>query len=620
MSSMPLPAPLQAWASWLSWFSPELVAQIGPLLIRMHPMLGRLSGQRQGPPHEPDGLGDLQRRGSYERLLPSEWLLASEIPDEFLRRAASAEHLFLAPRPRAQRADPLVLALFDTGPWQLGAPRLAQMALWILLARRAQEAGGQLRWGSLQRPGEWHGAESVDDLRRFLTARCFEPAAADQWPRWTQWLDQQAVRAGECWWVGHHPQAGATPGGRAPTHAVQIRRDLVGEALEVLWRSGASLRTQQLSLPLAHAGAMLLKGRFTHEIAHPGPRAVTSDKLSLRFAPIIAEQGYRVAVPLLDERGVMVFQLTAAVHAARHTPRRQNWSKGLHPLAAAFSGKVFGAVLNGPESLQFWQIAGMGLRDKPPREQFESPPGRGTLLPMRWAREGQQVGAYVIDAAGRLVLWSDQVPQATAPSPAPPEVLDTAVLAMATVEGLRIVYVCRHAGRVWLRFAGRHRRAAFQSVVNLAPDPGADDARAFLAAAGRWAIASGGLALRMSASDGAESWRIYESPTTSEDAWSAALARGQRAVGLVKRQRTSGYGLVVLSHQRRQLWMQSPSEQTLLWESVAPIERVSVCPCSGVVAMLTSERTLHVWSSQVEGMVLTVQATGEVQRAGDAHG
>ena len=141
---MPLPAALQAWHPWLSWFTPELAAAMGDVLRRMHPLLGRFQGRRQGGVAEPDGVEDLRRRGSYERLLSSEWLLATELPDEFLRRAAGGEHLFLVPRPRAMQADKLIVAIFDAGPWQLGAPRLAHIALWILLARRAEEAGGAM--------------------------------------------------------------------------------------------------------------------------------------------------------------------------------------------------------------------------------------------------------------------------------------------------------------------------------------------------------------------------------------------------------------------------------------------------------------------------------------------
>ncbi len=43
----------------------------------------------------PDGYDGIGRRGSYDRLLASEWLIHDELPDEFLRRVVSGEHAFL---------------------------------------------------------------------------------------------------------------------------------------------------------------------------------------------------------------------------------------------------------------------------------------------------------------------------------------------------------------------------------------------------------------------------------------------------------------------------------------------------------------------------------------------
>ena len=63
--------------------------------------------------------------------------------------ATRIEHLFLSPRREVRKADARIVALFDTGPAQLGAPRLVQIALWILLARRAEAAGLEFRWGTL---------------------------------------------------------------------------------------------------------------------------------------------------------------------------------------------------------------------------------------------------------------------------------------------------------------------------------------------------------------------------------------------------------------------------------------------------------------------------------------
>ena len=147
---MQLPEALQPWRQWLEWFAPQHLPLFADLLGRLNPVLGPLRGRQQGGVPEPDGVGDLQRRGPYERLLSSEWLLADEVPDEFMRRAVGGEHMFLAPQYRAREANRLIVVLFDAGPLQWGAARLVHIALLMLLARRAEEAGAQLRWGILQ--------------------------------------------------------------------------------------------------------------------------------------------------------------------------------------------------------------------------------------------------------------------------------------------------------------------------------------------------------------------------------------------------------------------------------------------------------------------------------------
>jgi hypothetical protein len=89
-----LPDALAAWGLWLSWMQADLVDELGHMLQRLDSFVGPFQTRRDTGQQEPEGLGDLARRGSYDRLLSTEWLMASDFPDEFLRRAANAEHLF----------------------------------------------------------------------------------------------------------------------------------------------------------------------------------------------------------------------------------------------------------------------------------------------------------------------------------------------------------------------------------------------------------------------------------------------------------------------------------------------------------------------------------------------
>ncbi|MDQ1428337.1 MAG: hypothetical protein QOK39_1813, partial [Acidimicrobiaceae bacterium] len=123
---------------------------------------------------EPDGFDGLERHGSLDRLLPSEWLLAAEAPDEFIYRYEHRELAYLRLNTTVPQRPHTALVLFDTGPDQLGRPRVAQLATLVVLARRAAAAGALLSWGTLHAPGRYAAAGN-DTLKRFLGARTFFP-------------------------------------------------------------------------------------------------------------------------------------------------------------------------------------------------------------------------------------------------------------------------------------------------------------------------------------------------------------------------------------------------------------------------------------------------------------
>jgi len=196
-----------------------------------------------------------------------------------------------------------------------------------------------------------------------------------------------------------------------------------------------------------------------------------------------------------------------------------------------------------------------------------------------------------------------------------PQLVDKNVLAMAAIVGLRMVYVSRDAGRIWVRFAGTVKSGMNQHTVNLWLDP-SPDTKAFIAGGARWHYGFGGVAVRVSAGDDVEGWRVFEErPGSQSDpsSWEARLAAGECAVGLVRLHDKPGYALVVQSANRRQIRLESPKQTSLVWQTAEPIERVSVCPNSALVAMLTRERTLHVWSPREQGLSLTVHSSGSAE-------
>jgi len=139
----PLPAALTRWEESLAGLSAEVARAAGPMLPMLDELIGRLErhGSESG---EPDGYDGTTNRGEFGRLLMDEWLLAQELPDEFVRRAAEQELSYLRVARRAEAPRGRVVALVDTGPEQLGVGRLVQLAALVVLHRRATEAGAEL--------------------------------------------------------------------------------------------------------------------------------------------------------------------------------------------------------------------------------------------------------------------------------------------------------------------------------------------------------------------------------------------------------------------------------------------------------------------------------------------
>src|ERR1041385_9065367 len=147
---MNLPPSLAPWAGYLQIFPGEVSLALGPIIQRVSMLIGSpqpLLNEKEG---EPDGFDGLNRRGTYERLLLSEWMLADELEDEFMRRAVMGEHLFLNRARSSPVGTRASLALFDAGPSQLGSPCIAHIAALIVLANRADTARSTFSWGVLQ--------------------------------------------------------------------------------------------------------------------------------------------------------------------------------------------------------------------------------------------------------------------------------------------------------------------------------------------------------------------------------------------------------------------------------------------------------------------------------------
>ncbi len=172
-----LPPELAPWAPLLAALAPDLQPEVGRLARRIEAAIGPLRPRRPEPGGEPDGYRGIDRRGPYDRLLLSEWAYLDEVPDEFIRRAASREQAYYQLDHRSPRGGMSCHAVFDAGPGSVGLPRIVHVAMLVVLARRATEAGAEFSFRVAQRPTLVHRQVSGTTLRAVLASRSAQPFA-----------------------------------------------------------------------------------------------------------------------------------------------------------------------------------------------------------------------------------------------------------------------------------------------------------------------------------------------------------------------------------------------------------------------------------------------------------
>ncbi|MEN6626622.1 MAG: hypothetical protein ABFD69_10380 [Candidatus Sumerlaeia bacterium] len=212
---MQLPRNLTAWAEALNLFPRDVALGIGGLARRLAPAFRALRETPILGREEPDGYAGLHRRGPLDRLIPSELVWADEMPEEFERRAVMGEQLFFRRKMLDKAGSIKSIALFDAGPGQLGAPRIAQIAVLILLERRARAAGADFGFGILQNPRAGLKDElTVASIESLLRARSAREVDDELLQSWNEILPSPPERRPDLWIVGENPAApGERPAG-----------------------------------------------------------------------------------------------------------------------------------------------------------------------------------------------------------------------------------------------------------------------------------------------------------------------------------------------------------------------------------------------------------------------
>ncbi len=347
-----LPPALLPWARQLQLLARPLADALAPLLQQLDRLVGPATiNEATG---EPDGLSGLARSGIPERLLPGEWLLAEEYPEEFERRAVMGEQLYYEQRQIARGSARAIYLLLDAGPQQIGAPRLLHLLLLLLLARRAEAVGATLHWGLLQRPEQgWQQEVNVATLTaNFLRAAGLMPVTADQLGLWRAALAERQA-AEECWLAASRYDAAPfreafTP---LPLHCITIdpSYDLAADRLLVAVTPPppARSRSDEFPLPPAALVKQVLRNPFQ---ASPKLLTHSAGPLTVDSQVMFVDHGNRVVLNLADGRLVM--------YSVPGSPRADTGS----PIYRRASGQIVAAQGGGRRCLMTLELVRGVLR------------------------------------------------------------------------------------------------------------------------------------------------------------------------------------------------------------------------------------------------------------------
>lgn len=281
--SIKLPHKLAPWESQLRIFPEETALALGALVQRVAALLGPFPHHHVEGHVVPDGFAGLDKRGTYDRLIASDWLLADELPEEFMRRSVMGEHLFWRVAYREPTEARSTLVLFDAGPEQLGSPRLLHLAALVVFEVRAQMAKAGFNWGVLQ-SGEQNLLPGINvaEVEMLLEARGSLSAHAEHFAVWLR-RAADAGHKGEIWVVGSERLRRFLPN----TFSSLLITDLLSPGERKLRAdcrpAGKHSRQIELELPDPAACAQLLRDPFSAAVVSRRRLEIGSALQSLVF-------------------------------------------------------------------------------------------------------------------------------------------------------------------------------------------------------------------------------------------------------------------------------------------------------------------------------------------------
>lgn len=441
-----LPEALRPWAAQLSLFPEDLALSVGAHVARLSAAVGPLRSRNEVLGGEPHGYDGLTRRGSPERLLISEWLMALEAPDEFVRRAAFGEQAYLQPAFRQPQGGRRTVALLDAGPEQFGSPRIAHLAVLVVLARRAEAAGAGFAWVVLQSSPQTVPFSSVDAgaVGRWLKAVNAAPVTEARLAAWREALELGPA-SDDVWLVGG-PRLSRLPGSE------RLSRVVVDDVLapgtrrlsvEVRPASRPS-RQVVLELPPEPQCVRLLRDPFETATAAP---VVSDPDVSAVRALRFSADGQRLL--LAHEDGSVAAQaLPQSPRATTPKPRRffpvrdetlaaVGWRRDGGLIAVTLRERTL-RVYGSLKGYRGGRAVVFPIPDGVEAPRLRRRVDQSPLLAMSQKHNGREI-VLLLDAEGRLYRLDGSEPRERAVLP-----VAQGVTALAERRGA-LYYVCHHA-------------------------------------------------------------------------------------------------------------------------------------------------------------------------------
>jgi len=562
----PFPRPLLPWRQQLACFPDDLAAALGKLVIRLAPLVDAFSSTISFNHGEVAGFDGISQRGSYERLLPTEWLLRESAPWEFLRRAANAEHAFFRLAYREPAPLRSTLALLDAGPDQLGGCRIAQLAILALLAQRAEQRGESLSWQLVHHLGETP-LHTLDEqsVRAFLSGRTALRSSDKALRSWQSRFPEHSI-----WTVSD----GSLRFDGTRHVNVSIRERVTSDApvldLEFAAR-GRTPRQVSLQLPEQRTAIRLLRNPFEAKRPARAPQKAPSRRSNL----MLTEQGTHVYY--VDRAGdLRSIAVPNSQHAAPSRIRSYQPSPG---------SSVIGVT--GQKKALYWLCAeGDALTlcsNKDRRERLGAscrvsfPESRGELWPLAWFSE-QRMATFV--APDRSLWRADFRTGIAGP-------IARGVHALLSRRGTHLAAVDH-----WLDTDGVEGPHLLEI--------GHFNARSILRQSRPWGsvvlagLGRGSNLYTLVFEDGTGTVRILArelnaSTNRTMRQLSIRMPEGSSVVAL-----HGDSNLVVLDASRTQLLVVNPSQTCTLLQTTSPITHVTGAPANAILAYVTDANELRV--------------------------